>query len=614
MLRSLRTGAKSPLMRILLVVLAIGFAMWGIDDVFLNVGNNAPAVQASKHEVTAIEAATEFDRIRRVYLPNSNNAEAIGQGLLNEVLTGMARQATFSAEADRLKLTVTRAMEKAEIAREPAFQDSTGRFSLLQFQDALAQSGLNEETYLQRIAFDLNRQQIFDAIASGIRYPEPLAKTIAKWRLERRSINYTEINVDEAAAALPTDSEIDRWYSENSEAYDSPDLRGISAIVLSPETLLGEVDVSDEETRRAYDERRDLFERPEYRQIRQMIFTNLEAANNAASKIKTSEDFIAVAQDSLGLNENDTALGALRKDDLSPDLADAVFAGKKGQVIGPISTPLGQHVLIIEDIIAGSVIAFENVAENLADELRREGAIDLVYNRIALLEDSLASGATMAEAARASGGELLIIEGMDRNGRSIDGASIEGIANDTQFRNSVWTQPIGEVGLVEETNADTFYVLHVTSEKPSTGRPLADVKTRVIADMKIERAIKAARDEAMRLIEEKSGGGTVSAKMRRDGVGFDHASARLIASKAFDLGLNETDFVETGTQAIVITVASIEQATAEALTEETARLQENLQSDFALSSEATLANGLANKHKTTVNAGVVQNILVGQPN
>ena len=614
MLRSLRTGAKSPLMRILLVVLAIGFAMWGIDDVFLNVGSNAPAVEAGKHEVTAIEAATEFDRIRRIYLPTSNNAEAIGQGLLNEVLTGMARQVTFSAEADRMKLTVTREMEKAEIAREPAFRDSTGRFSLLQFQDALAQSGLNEETYLERIAFDLNRQQIFDAIASGINYPEPLARTIAKWRLERRTINYTEIDVDEKAAALPADDEIDRWYSENSETYDSPDLRGISAVVLSPDTLLGSVEVSDDDIRLAYDERRDLFERPEYREIRQMIFASLEAANTAASKIKTSEDFTAVAQESLGLNENDTVLGALRKDDLSPDIADAAFAGEKGQIIGPISTPLGQHLLMVEDIIPGSVIAFENVAENLADELRREGAIDLVYDRISQLEDSLASGATLAEAARASGGELLTIEGMDRNGRSIDGAPIEGIANDTQFRNSVWTQPIGEIGLLEETNADTFYVLHVTSEKLSAGRPLADVKARVIADMKVERAIKTARDEAMRLVESNTVEGILSAKMRRDGVGFDHAAARLIASKAFDLGLNETDFVETGTQAIVITVASIEQPSAEALTSEVTRLRENLQSDFTISSEATLASGLANKHKTTVNAGVVQNILVGQTN
>ena len=49
MLRSMREGAKSAPMKIFLITLAIGFAMWGIDDVFRNVGSNDAAVKAGDH-------------------------------------------------------------------------------------------------------------------------------------------------------------------------------------------------------------------------------------------------------------------------------------------------------------------------------------------------------------------------------------------------------------------------------------------------------------------------------------------------------------------------------------------------------------------------------------
>ena len=92
MLSALRNGAKSTPMRIFLIALAAGFAMWGIDDVFNSVSSNDAAVRAGKVEVNAMEAAVEFDRTRRNYC-GSNNSEAISQGLLNEVLGGLARRA-----------------------------------------------------------------------------------------------------------------------------------------------------------------------------------------------------------------------------------------------------------------------------------------------------------------------------------------------------------------------------------------------------------------------------------------------------------------------------------------------------------------------------------------
>ena len=623
MLKSMRSSAKSAPMKIFLVMLAIGFAMWGIDDVFRNVGSNDAAIKAGDYEISALEAAQEFDRTRRAYLPGANNAEAIGQGMLGDVLNGLARRAVFAAEAERLGLTVTRDMEKQYIAGEPAFQDQNGKFNLLRFQDALSRAGLTEEAYVEYIRQDLSSGQILSSMMPGLSYSDSLSKRIGQWRLERRVIDYVTIKVDVNGAATPSNAELDAWYANNKDIYKSPDLRAVTALVLSPDALLSEVTVEDAEIRTAYDNQIDLYQDPERRTLRQMIFADPAAAQEAVTAIKSGESFNAIADKSLGLTEDDTMLGDLTRDDLTEELAEPAFNAGLGELIGPIATPLGSHLILVEEITPQKVVSFDDVSDAILDNLKREKAIDLVYQRVGSLEEGLASGATFEETAQSTGAELVQINGLDRSGNNIDGQPIDGIAGDTKFRQSVWTAPVGDVGLVEETNADTFFVLRVDREDLSAERPLADVQDRVLVDMRRETAMTTARNQAESIVSSqdlaksaKAAGLSVetSPAMRRDGVSFDHNAARLVATKAFGLEINTLDYIETGDDVIVLTVTDIQAADADALAEETERLKATLSSNLATSIEGVIANGLVDIHSLSINAGAVQTLLVGQPN
>ncbi|MCE2517409.1 MAG: peptidyl-prolyl cis-trans isomerase, partial [Alphaproteobacteria bacterium] len=545
------------------------------------------------------------------------------QGMLGDVLGGLARRAVFMAEAERLGLTVTREMEKSHVANETAFLDETGQFSVLRFRDTLARAGLDEESYLNYVNGELQGGQIFAALIPGVNYSPALAAEIAAWRLERRVISYVEIDVSADAAATPTEAELDAWYADNGESYDSPDLRSVTALVLSPEGLLDDVEVSEDDLRAEYEARSDNFITPERRVIRQMVFAAEDEAADAVNRIKAGESFADVAMAMLSLTDDDTRLGSLVAEDLTEELSAPAFDAATGEAIGPLATALGQHVLMVDDITPSTTVSFEDARPGLATSLEREAATDLVYSRIATLEDSLSSGATLEEAARAAGAELVTIDGMDRSGRDIDGNALDGIAADTKFRQSVWTADINEDGFVEETNADTFFVLRVNSEAPSAPRPLADVRDRVIADIKLERAVEAARATAESMVAAdnladaaKANNVTVieSPAMRRDGVSFDHSAARLIAAKAFTLGLDETSFVETGDQAVVMTVNAIMPAEGEALADETERMQTSLSANVASSLEGIVANGLTRTHEVSINAQAVQNLLIGQPN
>ena len=138
MLRSMRQGAKSPIMKVFLLFLAAGFALWGIGDMsggFLTSGNKA--IEAGEHSVSATEAATEFERTRITIGSGLSTGEALQAGLLNEVIGTLARQTLYLAEANELGVTSQEKCKKA-ISREPAFRDENGQFSDFRFRQTLA--------------------------------------------------------------------------------------------------------------------------------------------------------------------------------------------------------------------------------------------------------------------------------------------------------------------------------------------------------------------------------------------------------------------------------------------------------------------------------------------
>ena len=103
MLQSMRAGAKSPIMKALLIFLAGGFAMWGIGDITSgSFGSGSKAVSAGEKSISTHQAALEFDRARRNLGAGISIGEALQTPLLNEVMGSLARKVLFSAEAKAL--------------------------------------------------------------------------------------------------------------------------------------------------------------------------------------------------------------------------------------------------------------------------------------------------------------------------------------------------------------------------------------------------------------------------------------------------------------------------------------------------------------------------------
>ena len=618
MLQAMRSGAKSPIMKFFLLFLAGGFALWGIGDGSTGlIGGSDKAISAGDQSVSPREVAIEFDRTRRTYLPNTTTAEAMQGGLLNDVIGTMSREVLFRAENEDLGLTVTRAMQRDAIANEASFQDEFGQFSEGRFLQALAGAGFTEQEYLNRVDGVLQRQQLMTAVSQGLRYDSALANVVAAHEMEKRTVKLSSFPVRPESIVIPDDATIDSFFQENKPSYDAPQLRSAKIGSLSAAIIAEEITISDSEIRAAFDDRLDEFSTPETRSIRQMVFDDAATANAALDRLNNGEGFAAVAASMLEWTDADTNLGTVTEASLDGALVGPAFAAEAGAVVGPVQTAFGFHLLSIDTITAGGVTQLNDVREQIISTLRGEQAINLLYDRVNMLEDALGSGATIEEAINKAGGRLDIVTDIDRQGLTIDGMPAAGqvgeLLQDGAILELIWDSELNEVSVIQEGSDDMFFVVNVSTETEPRERRLDEVRAQVISDYKRVEAVKSARAAAEAVAATADGDQDTAPvpAFRRNGIGLDHEAAGLIARAAFEQNSGDIQVIETGREAIAVRTIDIIPATDEELKDTSDLVLSVMNSALRDDLTNLLLVSLSKKHDLQLNVPAVQQILIG---
>ena len=390
-------------------------------------------------------------------------------------------------------------------------------------------------------------------------------------------------------------------------------------MLVSPDEVESQVTLADEEVVQAFDLRRDEFITPERREIRQMVFTDKQGALDAQALLNTGKNFAEVAQETLGWSAADTQLGTVTREDLDGELAEAAFTADKDSVTGPVASVFGYHLLVVDDIQAGEELGLADVRPQIEATLRNENAIDLVYNLINQLEDSLGSGATLAEAAAGINLSVNMITDIDSNGRDIDGNLMENafadLASDSQFLAQGWDMDLDEVSQVIASADDSFFVLQPVDEKPARERSLDEVRSRLVADWTKIQALASAKAEAdngLQNTQNTLADITPSSAFTRTGTGLDNEAASLIADAAFAQNKDEATLVETGDSVILVRTDEVIAADAEARNSLQTQIADTLDNLVQADLSSALVITLSEKHALEINTAAVQELLIGQ--
>ena len=415
--------------KLLFVLLILSFAVWGIEDVIRNIGRDTAVARVGSEAIEVEQAQDaarrELQRIQRQLQGRMELDARIRRAVAEQALEGLILDRVLRQEQARMRISVPDEVVRDYIFQIPGFAGIDGRFSRDTFNNFMRQNELTEARFLDLLRTDLGRQQLSGAVRAGATVPDALGNRLLAWAQERRSATLVELPFAQSPEPeTPTEAQLARFHENNARQFSTPEYRDVAVATLNAQRLMSEVEVSERDIEDSYAAHRGRYETPEKRELFQALMQDEAAAQAIATRWRTEADFAAIeaaAREAGGLA---TALGLSTRSDLPlPTLAEAAFALAPSAVSAPVRSPFGWHVLRVGTIEAGAQRGIAEVRDELRAEIQAERAADLAFERVNRVEDALAGGANLAEAARRY--SLGYVETrLDAMGRAPDGTEV----------------------------------------------------------------------------------------------------------------------------------------------------------------------------------------------
>lgn len=510
MLGSVRKQTKSWTGKAIIILLAGSFAVWGINDVFRGPGAGT-AVTVGKIEVSIQTFDTEFRRdLRRLQArsPDITYEQAHQLGVTSQVLSRLVGEALIDQEAEDLGLRVADLQVREAILEQSSFLTEGNQFDRELYTRVLAQNRLTEAAYENMIRTDLKRQQLLQTIQWPRPAPRALADQLLRFRDEKRSADIAFIaRSSSSAPAQPTETELEALHQEQAASFTSPERRTVTYIHLTAEAIMSEMEISDEDVRAEYEVRAGEFDLPEQRAIRQLLANDEALIREGAEMLSAGKSFDEVSDALVSRGATALDLPAVEEQGLPRSAADVVFSLAEGETSGTVQTPLGWHIFLLTEIRPPSIKEFEQVADELRQDIGLDAAIESLFRLSTVVEDELAGGATLEQAAAAIDLNTIKLEGIDVQGRNAAGtAQIENLAEREEVVDVAFETEEGlESDLIELADG-SYLLLRVDEVTPPALQPLEEVRTQVIAFWQRDAEINAAGQAAKRLAERVKAG------------------------------------------------------------------------------------------------------------
>ncbi len=521
MLDALRRGATGWVAKIFLSVLILSFAVWGVADVFRGYNEGALA-RVGDREITPDEfqraLQLDLDLLSRQIGRRPTLEQARAWGLDARVLARLIGSAAVEQHAQDLGLALSDDAVADAIRRDPTFLNSDGSLNRAAVENVARQLGLSEYGLLVMRRKEELRDQLTDALTSGINVPAALANALHTYRNEARTLEHFAIDPNVAITVPePEPAKLQETYEANKQRFVTPESRKLAVIELTADEAKKRVPITDEEIASAYEHDKARYEIPERRRILQIPFKDRAQADKAAAEIAGGRSFEDVAKEA-GVSEADYTLGLLARTDLiDPAIADAAFALDSGAVSGVVQGRFATVLLKVAEIQPGKQRTLDEVKDQVRDQLA-EGKAGSEINRLHdEVDDRRAGGKSLKDIAAELNLPFREVEAT-RTGMGPDGKpAVEG-PNAQQILGSAFQGQVGFEGNAVELSDGGYGwvdVLGLTPEKQRTfDEAKADVTAlwreqearRLLSDLGAKLAERASQGESMETLATEVGG------------------------------------------------------------------------------------------------------------
>ncbi|MEM5517490.1 SurA N-terminal domain-containing protein [Henriciella sp. AS95] len=418
MLTLIRNMLRTKLAGLLFLLLIIAMGAWGVTDVFSGgIGNNMAV--AGNTRLTEAQLDQEIERELRTATDDRgraiSKAQAVEQGIVDQIYQRELFRTTMMAYADKLGATATDNAVLKIIREDPSFASDTGNFDPARFNQLLQANGFSIPMFEAFLKRDMTISRLTGASQTALQAPQPIAALQAAYNGELRKASWFIL----PRSALPpaedvTDEDLQTYYDQQKQAFAQPQRRAVSLIQLKLEDFLNQADLTEEDLRAYYEAvKTQQYAGPDTRTWTEFTFATEAEARQALGRIAGG----ATASTISGL-ANSAERSGPQTSMASAALAERVFgpSAQPGGIFGPVQTGNFFTVARLESIQPGEVEAFETVRDDITDSLSREQAIGLYYDSLSRLDNLIGTGAGIEEIAAEMGTPVLSFVAVDRSG------------------------------------------------------------------------------------------------------------------------------------------------------------------------------------------------------
>lgn len=402
MLSFIRERSQGWLAWIIVLLISIPFALWGINSYMGGPGESVVAF-VDDEEITQ----TEFQRAMRQY--RERMRFMLGERfdfklfdnmkIKRRVLDGLIEQKLLLSSGDLLGQTISDTVLSKIIQSTPEFKKD-GHFDYEYYGLVLAKMGLSRASFEIQLRNNMLNQELINNIRQTSVITKLDVDTVLKFKMESRDIAYGVISVQEQLKFIDISSEdVKKYFNKYRHNYLLPEHVAVNYIELSIDQLKKDVVIDEEVLKGFYIDNQKLFSRSVQRRVSHIFIRGLNDDSRALEtmsvikqRLNNGEYFTNLAKEfSEDGNSARTGgdLGIIDHGQLDSAFEDASFMLKNiGDVSELIHTKFGYHLIQLTEIRAGEWQPFYSVRARVESLYRHKEAEKIFYEKTEQLTNS----------------------------------------------------------------------------------------------------------------------------------------------------------------------------------------------------------------------------------
>lgn len=509
MLKTFRENFKHlkwVLWAVIAVFVIFVFADWGMGAAGGGGDGVDFAAKVGSSKITEVEFRREYiqaeERYRQMYGQSFSPELARAMNLPTQVLNTLVDRRLLRAETERLGLSVSDEEVTARILR---MRDQQG--TLLFVKDGafvgeviyrrmlaganLSPEGFEADTREQALMEKLNR---FVTESSFVGEDE--LKADFEGRTVKAKIAYALVPAPALSPESIPDAEAEALFKQSPADYQLPERRKAKYLLVESAQLRAEVarKVTDADVAAEYSKNLDSYRKGEEVTVRHILYkadgtpasdaAARAKADSAVKRLKGGADFAALAKaesEDPGSKDSGGELGAVSRGRMVQEFEDAAFGATQGDIVGPVKSPFGFHVIQVTGRSAERVQPLFEVSSSIRGRLEETRAGDEARRLARELADRVGK---LGKKPSDDDLRKLTRPGVTFNETELlaRADAPAGIGQNPPFMQLLFELPLGEVSEPVAT-ARGEAILKPIEVKAAGPAAFADVKARVKADL-----------------------------------------------------------------------------------------------------------------------------------